>query len=119
MFLGRKRVPLTELTFPSLRSVYGLGNTRIRLIIAKLGITPKRKLAKIPSIIRNGLSRYIDRHYSTEKLLRKPENTILRQHFRFGSYKGVRMAQGLPCNGQRTRSNAATAHKLRRSLKLI
>jgi small subunit ribosomal protein S13 len=114
MFLGRKKVSLNQTLFSSLCSVYGLGHSRIRIIMCKLGCVRKTKLSSIYSNKRNGLSRFISNHYSTEKLLRKPTNNILRDLIKNGTYKGIRMLQGLPSNGQRTHSNASTAGRLRR-----
>jgi small subunit ribosomal protein S13 len=112
MFLGRKKVSLNQLLYPSLCSVYGLGKTRRRIIMCKLGCVRKTKLSKIQSNKRSGLSRFINKHFSTYKQLIKPIKRILQNHRTNGTYKGIRMTQGLPSNGQRTHSNASTAGRL-------
>jgi len=39
---------------------------------------------------------------------------LLKYHRNFGTRRGLRMRQGLPRNGQRTRSNANTPRRFRR-----
>jgi len=67
MFLGRKKVSLVQQTQEALCSVYGLGYTRRRIILCKLGRVRKNKLATIHSNKRTGLSHFIEKNYSTEK----------------------------------------------------
>jgi ribosomal protein S13 len=83
MFLGRKKVSLSQSIHPALCSVYGLGDSRMRIILCKLGCVRKTKIANIQQSKRNGLSRFIDRRYSTEKFLRKPTTLILRNLVQF------------------------------------
>jgi len=53
----------------------------------------------------------IDRFYSLEEQLIKVEIKSLRKHLKNGSYRGIRMLQGLPSHGQRTHTNHSTARK--------
>lgn len=116
MFLGRKRVDLNQSVKTALFSVFGLGKTRINYLLSKFGGVRLTPLINIHLNKREGLSDKILKKYSTENDLRKPILKILLNHYNNGSYKGIRFAQGLPANGQRSKTNASTAARVRRVL---
>jgi small subunit ribosomal protein S13 len=76
----------------------------------KLGISPKANLIDLNSAKRRGLTNLVDQ-FCTDKMLKRELMLVLTGITRHGCYKGIRLKQGLPANGQRTRSNAMTARR--------
>jgi ribosomal protein S13 len=114
MFLGKKKVDIELSVKTALFSVFGLGKTRINYLLSKLGGSRLTPLINIHQNKLEGLSAKILKHYSTENDLKTPVRKLLQSHYLNGSYKGIRFTQGLPANGQRTKTNANTAGRIRR-----
>jgi len=106
MFLARRKIDLNRYLKPALTNIYGIGRTRFRLIQQKLGFRQNIKFNEMKRAKRRMITRSVDK-YTTTNQLKRVENAILRPHFLNGSYKGIRMRQGMPANGQRTHSNAS------------
>jgi ribosomal protein S13 len=118
MFLS-KRIFSKDISFSTaFHSIYGLGFCRILLLAQKLGRSRFFKLGSLSASGQLGLSSYISR-YTTDFQLKKISLAILTPHFLFGSYKGIRMRQGMPSNGQRTHTNASTSRAFIRTSSLL
>ena len=53
-------------------------------------------------------TQYIDENFKTEGRLRSEIGLNIKRLMDIGSYRGLRHRKGLPCRGQRTRTNSRT-----------
>ncbi|MBP9722160.1 MAG: 30S ribosomal protein S13 [Gammaproteobacteria bacterium] len=93
-----------------LTAVFGIGRSRAITICKKLGINPAAKAAdlteKEEDLIRNAVA-----EYEVEGDLRRNVSMNIKRLMDISAYRGRRHRVGLPCRGQRTRTNAKTRKK--------
>ena len=97
-----------------LTSIYGIGKTSALAICKKTNVPFDRKVSGLTEDeldrIRQELS-----NYTVEGELRREVAINIKQEMDLGSYKGIRHRRGLPVNGQRTKTNAKTRKRRKRS----
>ncbi|NLL82739.1 MAG: 30S ribosomal protein S13 [Lentisphaerae bacterium] len=99
---GRKRVEY------ALRYIHGIGPKRAADILEACKVEPAKKADDLtPDEIR-ALTEYIQENYRVEGDLRREVSQNVRRLISIGSYRGLRHRRGLPCRGQRTKTNART-----------
>ena len=96
----------------ALCQMYGIGRSKANEICAHMGLSDDCRVKDLSSKQQDELSQLLRHMYSVEneKLL-----SVKKQAHRLviiSSWRGLRLAQGLPCRGQRTHGNARTARKL-------
>ena len=100
-------VPVNKHIVIALRSIYGIGPTRARVICATLGINPQKKVKDLVETeleaIRGAVSKYM-----IEGDLRRDISMNIKRLMDLGCYRGIRHRRGLPVRGQRTKTNART-----------
>jgi len=96
-------------------SIFGVGQTRCFLFSSVFGLSRSQNLFSIPISKISLIIRYIKKTVVLERLLRKRILSNLEKKKRLGLYVSVRLEQGLPSRGQRTKTNARTS-KSRKSL---
>jgi small subunit ribosomal protein S13 len=109
-------IPLTKHIVIGLTSIYGIGNSRARLICAAAGVapeTPVKDLAE-PEVagLRDAVAKFV-----VEGDLRREISMNIKRLMDLGCYRGIRHRRGLPMHGQRTRTNARTRKGPRRPIK--
>ena len=109
-------IPLTKHVVVALTSIYGIGNSRARMICEAAGVkpnTPVKDLAE-PEVanIRSAVAKF-----TVEGDLRREISMNIKRLMDLGSYRGIRHRRGLPLRGQRTRTNARTRKGPRRPIK--
>ncbi len=91
----------------ALTSIYGVGITRSKAILASTKIESTRKVETLSEeelgLIRDELKRY-----TLEGDLRREIMTNIKTLQDMNCYRGVRHKKGLPVRGQRTKTNART-----------
>jgi small subunit ribosomal protein S13 len=91
----------------ALTSIYGVGITRSKAILASTKIEPTRKVETLSEeelgLIRDELKRY-----TLEWDLRREIMTNIKTLQDMNCYRGVRHKKWLPVHGQRTKTNART-----------
>lgn len=91
----------------ALTSIYGVGITRSKAILASTKIDSTRKVETLSEeelgLIRDELKRY-----TLEGDLRREIMTNIKTLQDMNCYRGVRHKKGLPVRGQRTKTNART-----------
>lgn len=110
---GRKRLPF------SLRYIYGIGPARADEIIEKLGLDPAMKADDLSAEQVNAITTVLQDDYLVEGDLRRDHQANIRRLISIGSYRGMRHRRGLPCRGQRTKTNARTRKGGRRTVGVI
>ena len=96
--------------------VFGIGNSRSRLILEKLGIDLNKKVQDWDEDEVAKIRKEIENEYKTEGALRSEVNANIKRLMDIGSYRGFRHRRGLPVRGQRTKTNARTRKGRRRTV---
>jgi small subunit ribosomal protein S13 len=95
--------------------IYGLGESLSRVILDKAGLKPGKKVKDLSDAevlaIREAL-----KDYRIEGDLRKDISLDIKRLVDIGSYRGSRHRKGLPCRGQRSRTNARTKRGKRKTV---
>ncbi len=101
----------------ALTYIFGIGPALSRQILKKTGIDPFRRVKDLNDAevvaIRDEIKNYL-----IEGDLRKEINMAIKRHIEVGTYRGSRHRRGLPCRGQRTRTNARTKRGKRKTVGL-
>jgi small subunit ribosomal protein S13 len=101
----------------ALTYIYGIGSALSREILTRTGIDPFRKVKDLSDAevvaIRDAIKNYL-----VEGDLRKEISLAIKRHIETGTYRGARHRKGLPCRGQRTRTNARAKRGKRRTVGL-
>ena len=91
----------------SLRSIYGIGQTRAQQICEASGIAPTTKIKDLSEAELETLRTEVGK-FSVEGDLRREITMNIKRLMDLGCYRGIRHRRGLPLRGQRTRTNART-----------
>ena len=90
----------------ALQSIYGVGLTSARKIVAEAGIAPNKKANDLGADEVNSLRKVIDAKFMVEGDLRREVGMAIKRLIDLGTYRGIRHRKGLPVRGQRTKTNA-------------
>jgi small subunit ribosomal protein S13 len=88
--------------------LYGIGPSLSKTILQATGIDPDIRTDDLTERQINALKEEIEKHYQVEGDLRRAEGMNIKRLIEIGSYRGTRHRKGLPCRGQRTKTNART-----------
>lgn len=100
-------VPNHQHAVIALTAVYGIGRTRAKSICAATGINECTKIKDLSEADVEKLREEIGK-YTVEGDLRREVTMNVKRLMDLGCYRGLRHRRGLPCRGQRTRTNART-----------
>jgi small subunit ribosomal protein S13 len=101
-------LPRNKVILHALPYIYGIGLTRSREILVEAKVPfevrsddlTEEQIAKIRAII--------ERSFKVEGDLRREVQMSVKRLMDLGCYRGLRHRKGLPCRGQRTKTNART-----------
>ncbi len=96
------------------RFVFGVGDQNARRICGELGLNPTSKIRDLPIEVAPRLRRELETKWVTGQRLRQELAADISRLNEIECYRGIRHAQGLPVNGQRTKTNAATQRRISR-----
>jgi small subunit ribosomal protein S13 len=94
--------------------IYGIGRTRSKSILYRVGVDPDRKIQDLTEEEVNGIRTILEAEGAVEGDLRKEVSLNIKRLMEMGSYRGLRHRRGLPARGQRTHTNARTRKGPRR-----
>jgi small subunit ribosomal protein S13 len=94
--------------------IYGVGRTRAKSILHRVGVDPNKKIADLTEEEVNHIRLLLEEEGSIEGDLRKELTLNVRRLIEMGSYRGLRHRRGLPARGQRTHTNSRTRKGPRR-----
>jgi small subunit ribosomal protein S13 len=101
----------------ALTAVHGVGRSLAKQICEKLDINPTIKAKDVDDSKVEAIREELTRGgYLLEGDLRRFVATNIKRLRDIGCYRGVRHRRGLPCRGQRTKTNARTRKGRRRSM---
>ena len=112
-------IPSKKKVIIALTYIYGIGPTRAREICEKIGIDPNIKANDMTDAHVAQVTKMLDSDYEVEGDLRRQIAMSIRRLQSIQSYRGIRHRRGLPCRGQRTKTNARTRKGKKRTVGAI
>ena len=88
--------------------IYGIGKATSNEILAKAGINPDTRIKDLSEDEVNELRKIIDEDFLVEGDLRREIALNIKRLRDIKCYRGIRHMKGLPCRGQKTKTNART-----------
>ena len=101
-------VPDKKKMFFALQYIHGIGPSKAREIVHKVGIEDARRVNQLTDQEVLQIREAIDRDYTVEGDLRRDVAMNIKRLMDLGCYRGLRHRRGLPVRGQRTHTNART-----------
>jgi len=108
-------LPRDKRVVVALTYVYGVGLTRSKKMLVQCGIDPDTKVRELSEDEVVKLRESLGKHQVEGDLRREVAMNIKRLQ-EINCYRGQRHRKGLPCRGQRTRTNARTRRGKRRTV---
>ena len=109
-------IPTDKHIIIGLQSIFGIGQTRSKLICETLKLDPSTKVSELTEdqleSIRTAVSKF-----EVEGDLRREVAMNIKRLRDLGCYRGIRHRKSLPLRGQRTKTNARTRKGPRRLIK--
>jgi small subunit ribosomal protein S13 len=92
----------------ALTYIYGIGRSTAEQLVAAAKIDPSTRTDKLTEAEVSRLRDEIDRNCKVEGDLRREISMNIKRLMDLGCFRGLRHRKGLPCRGQRTKTNART-----------
>jgi len=92
----------------ALTYIFGIGLHSSRLILTAVGIDFNKRAHELTEDEIAAIRNEIQANYNVEGDLRKEVSLNIKSLMDIGSYRGLRHRAGLPCRGQKTKTNART-----------
>jgi small subunit ribosomal protein S13 len=92
------------------RYVYGIGRVRASKILEEAGVNPDTRVKDLTDEEVAKIAKVIDAdpEHLVEGDLRREVAMNIKRLKEIGCYRGIRHRKGLPCRGQKTKTNART-----------
>lgn len=100
----------------ALTSIYGIGKTRSKAILAAVGFAEDVKISELSEEQIDQLREAVGK-FVVEGDLRREITLSIKRLMDLGCYRGLRHRRGLPVRGQRTKTNARTRKGPRKPIK--
>ena len=88
--------------------IYGIGLTSSKRILSEANVNPDTRVRDLTDDEVRRISEVISESQTVEGDLRREIALNIKRLKEIGSYRGKRHRQGLPCRGQKTKTNART-----------
>ncbi len=88
--------------------IFGIGRTTAKKILEATQVNPSTRVRNLTEDEVSKLREYIDKHVKVEGDLRRDITQNIKRLIEINCYRGIRHRRGLPCRGQRTKTNART-----------
>jgi len=92
----------------ALTYIYGIGRSLSQEILPGTGIDFNTRCDNLTEAEVAKIRDYIDKNVKVEGDLRRDISMNIKRLMDLGCYRGLRHRKGLPCRGQRTKTNART-----------
>ncbi|MFM8594432.1 MAG: 30S ribosomal protein S13 [Chloroflexota bacterium] len=96
--------------------IYGIGLHTSQKLLERARVSPDTRIKNLTEDELNRLRELIDKEMRVEGDLRREVSMTIKRLMDIGCYRGTRHRRGLPCRGQRTRTNARTRRGPRRAV---
>lgn len=91
----------------ALRTLYGIGHSRARLILKKAGVAAEKRSKDLTADEENAIRKVVE-SFKIEGDLKREVSGNIKRLKDIKCYKGIRHIRSLPVRGQRTKSNSRT-----------
>ena len=109
-------IPTDKHIVIGLQSIFGIGQTRSKLICETLKLDPSTKVSQLTEDQLESI-RVAVSNFEVEGDLRREVAMNIKRLRDLGCYRGIRHRKSLPLRGQRTKTNARTRKGPRRLIK--
>ncbi len=109
-------IPSNKHIVIALTAIYGVGQSRARLICDTAGVEPDMKVKDLAESEVSSLREAVAK-FTVEGDLRRESSMNIKRLMDLGCFRGIRHRKGLPLRGQRTKTNARTRKGPRRPIK--
>ena len=109
-------IPTDKHIVIGLQSIFGIGQTRSKLICETLKLEPSTKVSELTEDQLESIRVEVTK-YEVEGDLRREVAMNIKRLRDLGCYRGIRHRKSLPLRGQRTKTNARTRKGPRRLIK--
>jgi small subunit ribosomal protein S13 len=92
----------------ALTYILGIGRPSAQKILDKTGVDRNVRIKDVPEADLDKIRAVIDEEYVIEGNLRTQVRMNIKRLMDIGCYRGERHKRGLPCRGQKTKTNART-----------
>lgn len=92
----------------ALTYIYGIGRSLSQEILTATGVDMNTRCDNLTEAEVSKIRDYIDKNVKVEGDLRRDISMSIKRLMDLGCYRGLRHRKGLPCRGQRTKTNART-----------
>ena len=96
--------------------IYGIGRTSSNKILEVAKVNPDTRVRDLTDEEVKRIAEVIGNDYEVEGDLRREIAMNIKRLTEIGCYRGVRHRRGLPCRGQRTKTNARTRKGPKRTI---
>ena len=96
--------------------IFGIGRTTAKKILEATQVNPSTRVRNLTEDEVSKLREYIDKHVKVEGDLRRDITQNIKRLIEINCYRGIRHRRGLPCRGQRTKTNARTSKGPKRTV---
>ena len=100
-------IPNDKRVVVSLTYIYGIGRTVASNILKNVNISEDKRVKDLTEDELTAIRNEVDQ-IKVEGDLRREVSLNIKRLTEIGSYRGLRHRKGLPCRGQRTKTNART-----------
>ena len=100
----------------ALTYIFGIGRRTAQNICSETGVNPDIRVRDLTEDDAAKLREYIDHNCRVEGDLRRDKAFDIKRLVEINCYRGIRHRKGLPCRGQRTKTNARTCKGPRRTM---
>jgi len=109
-------IPTNKHILIALQSIFGIGQSRSKLICETLKLNPSTKVSELTEDQLESIRAAVSK-FEVEGDLRREVAMNIKRLRDLGCYRGIRHRKSLPLRGQRTKTNARTRKGPRRLIK--
>ena len=96
--------------------IYGIGLTSSKRILKEAGVNPDTRVKDLTDDEVKNIATVISESQIVEGDLRRETAMNIKRLQEIGCYRGIRHRKGLPCRGQKTKTNARTCKGPRKTV---
>lgn len=109
-------IPNNKRSEIALTYIFGIGRSSARKILDAAGLDYNKPVKDLSEEELDRIRKVIDKDFMIEGTLRATVRMNIKRLMDIGCYRGLRHRRGLPCRGQRTRTNARTRKGPRKTI---
>lgn len=88
--------------------IFGIGLPKSHEVLKATGVNPDTRVKDLTEQEVNTIRDYVNKGFKVEGDLKREIALNIKRLVEIGCYRGIRHRKGLPCRGQKTKTNART-----------